>query len=101
MDFETAITVGVWVLGLSPILGSLLWSLWQAVVRPQLIPMSTISELADRLVAQHGMHAEEIALVEEDRACRRLETFEQAKWRRVRRELWRRHGAGEWTGPEA
>ncbi|WP_404401855.1 hypothetical protein [Pelagibacterium halotolerans] len=49
----------------------------------------------DELIAKHGPRAEEMAYAEEDRAWRYSDIYEQGKWRRVRRELWRRHKAGE------
>jgi hypothetical protein len=60
-----------------------------------LIPAAEVRALADELIARHGPRAEEIALIEEDRAGRYCETFQQGKWHRVRHELWRRHRAGE------
>jgi hypothetical protein len=52
------------------------------------------------MIANHGPRAEEIAFIEEDRAWRYSETFEQGTWHRVRRELWRRYEAGDWEGPD-
>lgn len=74
-----------------PIWGALVWRIWELGIRPRLIPTATIRRLADRLIARYGPQAEEMAFIEEDRAWRYSETFEQGKWRRVRRELWRRH----------
>jgi hypothetical protein len=42
------------------------------------------------MLAQHGDAAERMAFVEEDRAWRYSDTFEQGKWRRVRRAMRRR-----------
>lgn len=44
---------------------------------------------------KYGPLAEEMAFIEEDRAWRYSEAFEQGKWHRVRRELWRRCEAGD------
>jgi hypothetical protein len=64
------------------------------------VPASVIKALADEMIAKHGARAEELAFAEEDRTWRYSETFEQGKWHRVRRELWRRYETGEWEGPE-
>lgn len=73
-----------------------LWHAWDFRIRPLLIPKAKINAVVDGLIAQHGPRAEEVAYIEEDRAWRYSDTYEQGKWRRVRRELWRRYHAGEW-----
>jgi len=83
-----------------PHLGHVLWHTWELSIRPRLIPVGDINALADEMIAKHGPRAEELAFAEEDRAWRYSETFEQGKWHRVRRELWRRYETGEWGGPE-
>lgn len=93
-----------WIIGgiaSSPIWGMLLWHTWELSVRPRLIPVGAIMAFADELIAKHGSRAEEMAFIEEDRAWRYSETYQQGKWHRVRRELWRRYVAGEWEGPES
>jgi len=69
---------------------------WAFRIRPLFIPKVEIDSVVDELIARHGPRAEEIAYINEDRAWRYSDTFEQGKWRRVRRELWRRYEAGEW-----
>ncbi len=96
MDLSSWVIGGV---GTAPVWGTLLWCLWQLSIRPRLIPAGEIRVLADEMVASYGPRAEEIALIEEDSAWRSSEAFEQGKWHRVRRELWRRHAAGAWDGP--
>lgn len=86
---------GVLALGLL-IGGIAVWHAWDFRLRPLLIPKSKINAVVDELIAKHGPRAEEMAYVEEDRAWRYSDTYEQGKWRRVRRELWRRYEAGEW-----
>lgn len=73
------------------------WHMWEARLRPALISQAEIDRLADELIARHGPHAEEAALIEEDSAWRRSHSYEQGLWRRVRREIWRRYEAGEWN----
>lgn len=73
-----------------------LWETWRRRIRPLLIPRAEIARLADELIARHGPRAEHMAYIEEDRAWRYSNAFEEGKWRRVRRELWRRFDAGEW-----
>lgn len=63
---------------------------WQGRIRPLLIPRKEIERLADDLTEKHGARAEEFAAMEEDRAWRYSQNFDQGKWRRVRKELERR-----------
>jgi hypothetical protein len=82
---------GIWVvIALSPIWGALVWMVWAGLIRPRMVPEQEIRRLADDLSAQYGDGAEETAALEEDRARRRLELYEEMKWRRIRRELRRR-----------
>lgn len=74
---------------LSPIWGALLWELWAGGIQPRLVPQAEIDALAAAMLDQHGHRAEEMAFVEEDRAWRYSESFEQGKWRRVRKRLER------------
>ncbi|CAN7237962.1 hypothetical protein LJR255_000921 [Pararhizobium sp. LjRoot255] len=67
-----------------------LWVEWQGRIQPLFIPHAEIARLADELVTADADRAEELAAIEEDRAWRYSENFEQGKWRRVRRELERR-----------
>jgi len=69
---------------------------WEFRVKPLRIPKEEINAIADELIEKHGPDAEKFAYIEEDAAWRRSNTFEQGKWRRVCKELWRRHKAGEW-----
>ena len=73
-----------------------LWHAWEFRLKPLAIPKAKINAIVDDLIALHGPDAEEMAYIEEDRAWRYSDTYEQGKWRRVRRELWRRYHAGEW-----
>lgn len=73
-----------------------LWEIWRHHIWPLLIPKAEIERLADELTARYGPRAEQMAYVEEDRAWRYCDPFEEGKWRRVRHELWRRYDAGEW-----
>lgn len=63
---------------------------WQGRIRPLLIRHAEIERLADELIDNHGDRAEEMAFIEEDRAWRYSQNFEQGKWRRVRKVLERR-----------
>jgi hypothetical protein len=73
-----------------------LWQLWRFRLKPLFIPKADIDRMVDALIAEHGERAEDVAMMEEDRAWRRSDTLKQGIWRRVRRELWRRYDAGEW-----
>jgi len=79
--------IGLMSVCLSPIWGALVWEVWAGMVRPRLIPASEINALANSLVSKHGSRAAEVAFIEEDRAWRYSDSFEQGKWRRVRRHL--------------
>lgn len=77
---------GFWLalaLATAPVWGAVLWEAWEGVVRPRLIPQDEIDAMARRFIAQYGSSAGAAALREWDRARRRTETFEAAKWRRV------------------
>ena len=71
----------------SPFWGVLVWLLWQAAVRPRLIPRAEIDLLAAQMQARYGRRAEEVAFAEEERAWRESQPFERGKWRRVRRRI--------------
>lgn len=86
-----------WLVAFAPVGGLFSWHVWNARIRPRMIPAEDIARLADELVARHGAQAEDIAFIEQDRAWRSSEVFQQGKWHRVRRELQRR--AGERNGP--
>lgn len=72
------------------------WHEWEFRLRPLLIPKAEIEAMADRLIAKHGPDAESAAYAEEEHAWHDSNTCEQGRWRRVRRELWRRYERGEW-----
>lgn len=68
---------------------------WESRIQPLRISREEINSIADELIEKHGPDAREKAFIEEDAAWRRSNMIEQGKWRRVRKELWRRHKAGE------
>ena len=68
----------------APIWGSLVWVIWEGSIRPRLIPAGEIEAEARRLLARWGDTAAEMAFIEEDRAWRYSETFEQGRWHRMR-----------------
>jgi hypothetical protein len=78
------VVVGVFT---APIWGSLAWVIWQGSIRPRLIPAAEIEEEARRLLSRCGDRAAEMVFIEEDRAWRYSESFEQGRWRRVRRTI--------------
>jgi hypothetical protein len=80
----------IWSAVTAPVWATILWELWSMFVRPALVPRAEIDRLAAAMLAQHGDAAERMAFVEEDRAWRYSDTFEQGKWRRVRRAMRRR-----------
>jgi hypothetical protein len=71
----------------APIWGAFLWELWEGGIRPRLVPPAEIDALSAAMLARHGDKAEEMAFIEEDRAWRYSDSFEQGKWRRVRERI--------------
>jgi hypothetical protein len=82
----------IWAICLFPIWGTLVWELWEGSIRPLLVPRAEIGALSVTMLVQHADRAEQMAFIEEDRAWRYSDSFEQGKWRRVRKtiERWRR-----------
>jgi len=73
----------------APIWGAFLWELWEGGVRPRLVPLAEIDALSATMLSRYGDRAEEMAFIEEDRAWRYSDSFEQRKWRRVRKRIER------------
>jgi hypothetical protein len=71
----------------APIWGTLLWELWEGVVRPRLIRHDIIDRAAAAILAEHGDRAEQMVLSREDRAWRYSDPFKQGCWRRVRKRI--------------
>lgn len=69
----------------APIWGAFLWEIWEGSIRPRLVSCAEIDALAAAMIARYGDRAEEMAFIEEDRAWRYSDSFEQGKWRRVRK----------------
>ena len=69
-----------------------LWHEWKFRIQPLSVSQAEINRMADELLDLHGPRAEEVAFIEEDRAWRYSDTYQQGVWRRVRKELWRRGG---------
>jgi hypothetical protein len=94
--FNILSAYGAWIFFALFVLTVLGWEMWQFRIRPMLIQKAKIDAMADALIARYGPDAEQMAYGEEDRAWRYSDTFKQGVLRRVRRELHRRHRAGEW-----
>lgn len=75
------------VLFVGPIIG---WEIWQGILRPRLMGRAVLNRLVDEMLTKHGERAEDMAFTMEHRAWYDSDTFEQGKWRRVRKELQRR-----------
>jgi len=75
---------------LSPIWGAFLWHTYAFSIRPRLIPQAEIDRLVADMLTKPD--PEQAAFAEEHAAWCRSDTFEQGKWRRVRRELRKRLG---------
>ena len=72
-----------------PIWGTLIWFLNELYIRPLLIPKAEIERLADELRQNYPTDPAEAAFTEEQNAWYRSETYEQGKWRRIRKHLSR------------
>lgn len=83
------VTVGILTMTTFPIWGALALEVWLGAIRPRLIDQAEIAALAADLVRRYGSHAAEMAFIEEDRAWRYSDSFEQGKWKRVRLHLLR------------
>jgi hypothetical protein len=81
----------IWAICLLPIWGSLLWELWEGSIRPLLVPRAEIDALSMAMLVQHADRAEQMAFIQEDRPWRYSDSFEQGKWRRVRKTIVRLH----------
>lgn len=84
LDYFPILALGFFVLTV------FLWMVWQGRVRPMFIPRADIERIASELIERYGDRAEEMALMEEDRAWRYSQAHDQGKWRRVNKELRRR-----------
>jgi hypothetical protein len=71
----------------APIWGTLLYELWDGIVRPRLIRRDVIDRAAAAILAEHGERAEEMAWIQEDRAWRYSDSFKQGGWRRIRKRI--------------
>lgn len=89
-SMETAVRWAAYTLAILPLLIGLGWTFAEGWIRPRLIARSEIERLADALLARCPDDPEHAAFVEEHAAGFRSETFEQGKWKRVRRLLRRR-----------
>ncbi|MCZ8105049.1 MAG: hypothetical protein O9972_45045 [Burkholderiales bacterium] len=69
----------------APIWGAFLWHTYEFRVRPLNIPRDEMDLLVAAMLEQDD--PEEAAFIEEQAAWYRSDTFEQGKWRRVRRIL--------------
>ncbi|MFT6658997.1 hypothetical protein [Maritalea sp.] len=67
-----------------------LFELHAFFVAPYLLPQETIDLIIEDLILQHGDKALDAAIAREDWAQQDTDTFEQGKWRRIRRELKKR-----------
>ena len=79
-----------WIVVLSPIWGTLLWSSWEGFIRPRLVPKGEMLAKVDELKAKYGDEAFEHACIKEHRGWYDSNTFEQGRWRRIREEIMQR-----------
>lgn len=67
-----------------------LFELYALFVAPYLLPQDVIDLIVEDLILQHGDKASDAAIAREDWAKQDTDTFQQGKWRRIRRELEKR-----------
>ena len=84
------VKIAVSIICLSPIWGAFVWEVWQGVVRPAMITRDEINTKVDRLMLRDDGRGFEAACCEEHAAWYRSESFEQGRWRRIRKEIMRR-----------
>ncbi len=75
---------------LAPVIGALGWQIYEFRYRPYRIPRAEIERLVDEVIVRNPDDPAYAAFLEEEAAWYRSDIFEQGKWRRVRRLLWRR-----------
>lgn len=68
---------------LSPIWGALVFEVWDGIIRPRLISRREIDRLCRELTERYGTDAYAHARINEDRAWRYCDSYEQGRWRRV------------------
>jgi hypothetical protein len=68
-------------------LATFIWHSVELYVRPYLVPKERIRMLVLEMNRRNPTDPAEAAFIEEDRAWRRSETYEQGVWRRVRRQV--------------
>jgi hypothetical protein len=84
LDWWLALKWLVIALAAFPMWGALLWAIWDLGIRPCLIPKAAIEAEAQAMLTRWGERAAEMAFIEEDRAWRHSDGFEQGRWHRVR-----------------
>lgn len=85
--FVTAFKWLIIAASLSPIIGAIGWVIWDMEIRPRLIPRDEIERLADDIMRRYPDDPEEAAFIEEHAAWFRSNSYEQGKWKRVRKLL--------------
>lgn len=82
-------------IALAPIVVGIGWGIVEGSVLPRLISRDEIERLAEDIIGRYPADPEEAAFIEEHAAWFRSESYEQGKWRRVRKTIRRRLIAGE------
>jgi|SRR5579884_4028805 hypothetical protein len=72
-----------------PIILAVGMEIWAGAIRPRLIPSLEIERLANEVLTKYPDDPEQAAFREEEYYWFRCDSFEQWKWRRVRREIQR------------
>jgi hypothetical protein len=79
----------IWAICLFPIWGRFYGSSGKGAFGLASVSRTEIDALSAMMLARHGDSAERMAFIEEDRAWRYSDSFEQGKWRRIRKTIER------------
>jgi hypothetical protein len=77
-------------IALAPMVVGIGWGIYEGSILPRLIARADIDALADEIMRRYPDNPEEAAFIEEHAAWFRSHSFEQGRWRRVRKEVRRR-----------
>ena len=81
-------------LAVSPVILAAGMEIWAGGIRPRLVPSPEIDRLVDEMLARFPDDPERAAFREEEYHWHRCDSFEQWKWRRVRRAIHHRLANG-------
>lgn len=87
----------IWIVCLSPIWGAFILELWEGTIKPYMVPAPEIKTKVIELHSHYGEDAFDQACIEERSAWQRSDTYQQGRWRRIRRKIMKREKASGFT----